>query len=117
MLTTLLSLTPAQQQQATTIFTNSAGADSTARASLKTAHQTLNTAVKNNDASGIEQAAATIGNVTAQTAANDAKAQAAFNQILTPDQQAKYAQWESTAHGGMATSGFHGRRGAPPAAQ
>jgi Spy/CpxP family protein refolding chaperone len=115
MLTTLLNLTAAQQQQATTIFTNSATADSTARASLRTAHQNLNTAVKNNDANGIEQAAATIGSVTAQTAANDAKAQAAFNQILTPDQQAKYAQWESTAHEGMATSGFHGRRGAPPA--
>jgi Spy/CpxP family protein refolding chaperone len=117
MLTTLLSLSTAQQQQATTLFTTSASADSTARASLRAAHTTLNTAVKNNDANGIQQAAASIGSLTAQMAASDASAQAAFYQILTPDQQAKYTQFESSGHGGMIGSGFHGRGGrpAPPA--
>ena len=117
MLTTLLSLTSAQQAQATTIFTNSASADNTARASLRTAHTALNTAITNNDANGIQQAASTIGTVTAQQAASDASAQAAFYQILTPDQQTKYTAFQAAGHGGMATSGFRGRGGRPaPAA-
>ena len=115
MLTTLLNLTSAQQAQATTIFTNSASADSTARVSLRTARTALNTAVKNNDANGIQQAASSIGTVTAQQAASDASAQAAFYQMLTPDQQTKYTAFEAAGHGGMATSGFrgHGPRPAP----
>src|SRR5438270_5430377 len=60
-----LTLTTAQQQQATTIFTNSATADASARASLKTAHQALTDAVKANNIAGIDQAAASIGNLTA----------------------------------------------------
>ncbi len=115
MLTTVLSLSTAQQQQATTILTNSAAADSTARASLRSANQALSTAIKNNDANGILQASATIGNLTAQQTSGDASAQAAFYQILTPDQQTKYTAFESAGHGGMATSGFRGRGGRPNA--
>jgi Spy/CpxP family protein refolding chaperone len=113
-LTTLLTLTAAQQQQATTIFTAAATADQTARASLQTARQNLNTAIKNNDAGGIDQAATTIGSLTAQTTLSDAKAQAAFLQILTPDQVTKYNQLgaggRGFGRGGPATEGFHGGR-------
>ena len=91
-LTTLLTLTTAQQQQATTIFTSSATASMSARASQQAARQALNTAIKNNDSGGIEQAATTLGNLTAQQTLSDSKAQAAFLQILTPDQQTKYSQ-------------------------
>jgi Spy/CpxP family protein refolding chaperone len=94
-LTTVLSLTAAQQQQATTIFTNAANATSSLHSSMKTAHDSLKTAIKSNDTAGIDQAAATIGNLTAQLVSGQAKAHAAFYQILTPDQQNKLSQLES----------------------
>lgn len=111
-LTTLLTLTPAQQQQATTIFTTSATASQASRSAMLTARQSLNTAIKNNDTGGIEQAATTIGNLTAQMTSSDSKAQAAFLQILTPDQVTKY---NSLGHGmmgsgrGMGAPAFRGR--------
>ncbi len=114
-LTRQLTLTTAQQQQATTIFTNSATADATVRANLKTAHQSLSDAVKANNSAGIDQAAATIGNLTAQVSANDAKADAAFYQILTPDQQAKYTEAQSQGPGRFFGSGFGGRGAGPGA--
>ncbi|HKE30711.1 MAG TPA: Spy/CpxP family protein refolding chaperone, partial [Candidatus Angelobacter sp.] len=66
---------------------------------MKTAHQNLETAIKNNDQSGITQASNAIGNLIAQMTAAHAKAQAAFYQILTPDQQTKMNQLESEHHG------------------
>jgi Spy/CpxP family protein refolding chaperone len=109
-LTTALTLTTAQQQQATTIFTNSALADSTVHDNLKTAHQSLSDAVKNNDTAAIDRVSATIGNLTAQLTSNDAKANAALYQILTPDQQTKLTQLHDRGPGG---GGFGGRRGGP----
>jgi Spy/CpxP family protein refolding chaperone len=102
-LTTLLNLTAAQQQQATTIFTTSGTADQAARTSMQTARTALNTAIKNNDAGGIEQASTTLGNLTAQTTMNDSKAQAAFLQLLTPDQQTKYNAIGTGGYGASAT--------------
>jgi Spy/CpxP family protein refolding chaperone len=110
-LTTLLTLTAAQQQQATTIFTAAATAAQTAHTSLQTARQSLNTAIKNNDAGGIQQAATTIGNLTAQTTLSDAQARAAFLQILTPDQVTKYNQLgagHGFGRGGPGPAGFRG---------
>ena len=98
-LTKALSLTPEQQQQATTIFTNAANGGSSIHDSMKTAHDSLQTAIKNNDQNGITQAATTIGNLTAQIVAAQAKAHAAFYQILTPDQQSKLNQFEGSGHG------------------
>ncbi|MGA2580087.1 MAG: Spy/CpxP family protein refolding chaperone [Bryobacteraceae bacterium] len=109
-LTTLLSLTSAQQQQATTIFTNAASAEASVHSSMAAARQSLTTAVENNDATGIEQAATTIGSLTTQTTVNQAKAQAAFYQILTPAQQTKLTQFESQNHGRMGSMG-EGPRG------
>jgi Spy/CpxP family protein refolding chaperone len=98
-LTRLLTLTTAQQQQATNIFTNSATADVTARTNLHTAHQALRDAIKKNDTAAIDQSANTIGTLTGQLAASDGKANAAFYLILTPDQQTKLAALKSQ-HGG-----------------
>jgi Spy/CpxP family protein refolding chaperone len=105
-LTNALSLTPAQQQQATTIFTNNMTGAASIHNDMKTAHQNLQTAINNNDENGISQAATTIGNLTAQMIASHAKAQAAFRQILTPEQQTKLSQMESEYHGmGMGFGG------------
>lgn len=98
-LTTVLSLTPAQQQQATTIFTGAMSGASSFHSDMKTAHQSLQAAIKNNDPNAITQAANSIGNLTSQMVAAHAKAQAAFYQILTPDQQTKMTQLESEHHG------------------
>jgi Spy/CpxP family protein refolding chaperone len=113
-LTTLLTLTTAQQQQATTIFTNAASAAMPVHTSLKAARENLKTAVTGNDAATISTSANTIGTLTAQLTSIEATAEAAFYQILTPEQQAKFTQFESQGHGGfggamgMAPGGFHG---------
>jgi Spy/CpxP family protein refolding chaperone len=105
-LTNALALTPAQQQQATTIFTNNMTGAASIHNDMKTAHQNLQTAINNNDENGISQAATTIGNLTAQMIASHAKAQAAFRQILTPEQQTKLSQMESEHRGlGMGFGG------------
>jgi Spy/CpxP family protein refolding chaperone len=114
-LTTELGLTSAQQQQATTIFTNAATAGASAHGNLKLAHQNLEAAVKINDTAGIDAASTAIGNLTAQQIASEAKAHAAFYQILTPDQQAKFAQHGDHAGFGRGSGfgGGPGRYGAP----
>jgi Spy/CpxP family protein refolding chaperone len=91
-LTTVLSLNATQQQQATTIFTNAASSQDSVHQNMRTAHESLEAAVKSNNLSSIDQIATQIGTLTTQMVANEAKAQAAFYQILTPDQQAKVSQ-------------------------
>lgn len=95
MLTKVLSLTSDQQKQALTIFTEVETSVSALHDSMKTAHDALATAVKSNDADGISQAATTIGNLTAQMTAAEAKGDAALYATLTADQQAKFGQFES----------------------
>jgi Spy/CpxP family protein refolding chaperone len=109
-LTKALSLTPSQQDQAKTIYTNAATSSTTIHDGMKTAHQALADAVKTNNFQAIDQAATTIGNLTAQSTANEAKADAAFYQILTPDQQTQFTQLHSRGPGG-----FGGRMGPGPA--
>jgi Spy/CpxP family protein refolding chaperone len=91
-LTSQLGLSPTQQEQATTIFTNEMTSAKSQRDQMKAAHEGLATAIKNNDSAGIEQAAQTIGSLTSQRVSSHAKAEAAFYQILSPDQQNKYGQ-------------------------
>jgi Spy/CpxP family protein refolding chaperone len=102
-LTTVLSLTAAQQQQATTILTNAA--EDAVHNNMKAAHQTLHDSIKANDSAAIDQASATIGNLTGQITAINTKAHAALYQVLTPDQQTKLAQLEA--------NGPHGMHGGP----
>jgi Spy/CpxP family protein refolding chaperone len=108
-LTTLLDLTSAQQQQATTIFTASANTEAGLRSNMQTARQSLTAAIRNNDVGTIDQLSNTIGALTAQMTSAQAKADAAFYQILTPDQQAKLAQYDSQKRPygrGMRPGGF-----------
>jgi len=104
-LTKALSLTPAQQQQATTMLTSLMQGMQANHDQMKAAHESLKAAVQKNDAAGIDQAAATIGNLTAQGIAAHSKAQATFLQTLTPDQQAKFSSME------MGGEGMHGHGG------
>jgi Spy/CpxP family protein refolding chaperone len=115
-LTKQLSLTPQQQQQASTIFSEAANNAKVTHDQMRTAHDSLKAAIQKNDSAGIEQAANTIGNLTTQMITSHAKAQAAFYQTLTPDQQTKMNDLESKHHGmGMHGRGFgHGGPGGPP---
>jgi Spy/CpxP family protein refolding chaperone len=90
-MTALLTLTPAQQTQLTTILTNAAGSRAD-RGSMKQVRAQMRTAIEANDTATIEQASNTIGNIAAQNAAARAKTAASIYQILTPDQKAKAAQ-------------------------
>src|SRR5438270_480353 len=65
-LTTLLTLTPAQQTQATTIFTNEQTAESSLLTSIRDARTALQTAIQKNDLTGINTQATQIGSLTTQ---------------------------------------------------
>ncbi len=91
-LTEELGLSPAQQQQATTIFTEAAASQKSLHDQMKAAHESLQAAVTKNDSAAIDQAASSIGNLIAQSISAHAKTDAAFYQTLTPDQQSKYTQ-------------------------
>ena len=114
-LTQMLSLTTAQQGQATTIFTNAQTANQTVMAETRTAHTSLTAAIKANDTAAISTLSAQIGTLSGQTTANTAKADAAFYAILTPDQQAKYTPGAGGFGGGFGGRGPGGpmRRGGP----
>lgn len=116
MLTNMLSLTAAQQQQATTIFSNAATAEDTVHTSMKAAHESLHEAIKSNDAAAIDQASNNIGGIMGQLVSIEAKAHAALYPILTPDQQTKLSQ--VPMHGGMHVGGpgmmMMGPMGHPP---
>lgn len=109
-LTEKLNLSSAQQQQATTIFTNAATNEKPSRDQMKAAHESLHSAITKNDSAAIDQAANTIANLMAQSISAHAKAEAAFYQTLSPDQQAKYSQLK---HGGPGMHGFGFHQGGP----
>lgn len=113
-LTKQLSLTTQQQQQATTIFSEVANNAKATHEQMRTAHDSLKAAIQKNDTAGIEQAANTIGNLTTQMTVAHAKAQAAFYQTLTPEQQTKMNDLES--HHGMGMHRHGGPGGPPPGA-
>jgi Spy/CpxP family protein refolding chaperone len=92
-MTTVLSLTTAQQAQVKSVLT-------AAVANGSTAHGSMKTAIHANDAAGMEQAATTIGNLMAQEELSRAKTQAAIYQLLTPEQQTKMAALESEGRRG-----------------
>jgi Spy/CpxP family protein refolding chaperone len=111
-LTKQLSLTTQQQQQATTIFTQAANTVQSSHDQMHTAHQNLQAAVQKNDTAAIDQITNTIGTLMAQGMAVHAKAEAAFYQTLTPEQQTKMNELEANHHGpGMHG---HGGPGGPP---
>lgn len=112
-LTNQLGLSAAQEQQATTIFTNEMNGMQSFHQQMRSAHEALQAAVSKGDNAAIDQAAATIGNLTAQQASAHAKAEAQFNQILSSDQQAKFAQFHEHGPGGMEFRHGFEHRGPP----
>ncbi len=88
----LLTLTSAQQQQATAIFTAASGSRASIKTGMQALYVTIGTAVKNNDTVGISQAAQSLSLLMAQNVQNGALANAAFFQLLTPTQQATLSQ-------------------------
>jgi hypothetical protein len=94
-LTTLLSLTSTQQTQTATIFSNASASHATVKTSMKTDRQSFAEAVENNDGAGIEKVAGAIGRLTAQRHSIGGSANAAFLQILSADQQAKFIKFKS----------------------
>jgi len=105
-----LSLSSAQQTQITAILNAGGDANSTtSRASMKAAHDALNTAVQANDSAAMEQAATMIGNLTAQSTLGRAKTDAAIYKVLTPDQRTKYSQMQQDMS--MGRGGPRGRGG------
>jgi Spy/CpxP family protein refolding chaperone len=116
-LTKQLSLTPQQQQQAATIFGEIGNNAKATHDQMRTAHNNLKAAIQKNDTAAIEQAANTIGSLNTQMVLAHAKTQAAFYQILTPEQQAKMNDLESSHRRGMGwrRHGFgHGGPDGPP---
>ncbi|HZD96217.1 MAG TPA: Spy/CpxP family protein refolding chaperone [Candidatus Sulfotelmatobacter sp.] len=113
-LTKQLSLTPQQQQQATTLFTEVLKNSKTMHDQLRTAHESLRTAVQKNDTAAIEQISNSIGNLTAQETMTHAKAMATFYQTLTPEQQSKFAEAVHHGMGGEMGMHGHGGPGGPP---
>lgn len=109
-----LSLNAQQQQQATSIFTEAASGAKSFHDQLRTAHQNLQAAVEKNDTAAIEQSSSAIGNLMGQMTAAHAKADAAFYQTLTPEQQTKMKEME--AHRGWGMHGHGGPGGPPPGA-
>jgi Spy/CpxP family protein refolding chaperone len=111
-LTTLLTLGTAQQQQATTIYTTAATSEQSLHESEKQTHDSLRTAIKGNDTAMIDQLSNSIAQTAAQLTSVRAKADAAFYQILTADQQAKLSELENEhmgpldAPGGPPAMGF-----------
>jgi Spy/CpxP family protein refolding chaperone len=92
--TTLLSLTPAQVEQATTFFTTEATAHQNSRAGERTAHQALEAAIKANDTATIQSTATTLGQMEGEMLAAHALARAQFYAILTADQKTKFGELE-----------------------
>jgi Spy/CpxP family protein refolding chaperone len=111
-LTTVLSLTPAQQTQVKTVLTNASASGSATHASMKAAHTNLKAAIHSNDAASMEQASNTIGTLMAQELLARSKTEAAIYQLLTPEQQTKMTQLESLGRRGG--RGFGGPGGAGP---
>jgi len=106
--TQALTLTSAQQAQATTLFTAAQTANQSILTNLRQARTSLAAAIKSNDANAIATLSAQIGTLTGQTTANTAKADAAFYATLTPEQQAKY-----TPNSGFGGRGPGGPGGSP----
>lgn len=100
-----LSLTDAQKASALTIFTNAITASQTVQTNEKTARTALAAAVKANNTAGIDQASATLGTLSGQLTAINAKADAAFYATLTPAQQTLY---DARPHGGPGGPGGWG---------
>jgi Spy/CpxP family protein refolding chaperone len=111
-LTALLNLTSAEQEQAKAIYVQAAQDEQTLHEGEREARETLRAAVRNHDLAAIDQVSATLGQSMAQRTSIRAKADAAFYQILTVEQQNKLSELESQHVGPF---DMPGGLGGPPA--
>ena len=93
--TTLLSLTPAQAEQATTFFTTEATARQSAHTTEHAAHEALENAIKANDTATIHTSATSLAQIESETLEAHATARAQLYAILTAEQKAKLSELES----------------------
>ena len=113
-LTTLLTLTAAEQAEATTIFTTEQSALSGVMTNMRTARTALKAAVQKNDQAAIATQAAQIGSLVTQEVQAQATSQAAFYAILDSTQQTKFNELHSPGFGGPGGFGGAGGRGRGP---
>lgn len=92
--TTLLTLTPAQVEQATAFFTTEATARQSSHTTERAAHQAMEAAIKANDTATIQTTANTMGQLETEQVAAHSLARAQFYNILTADQKAKLSELE-----------------------
>ena len=107
-LTSLLTLTTAQQTQATTIFTNAQAVITPLQTNIQGYWTSMQTAVKANATTTIDSLAGQIGTATGQIIDAQNKADAAFYAILTSAQQTTLNN-----AGGIGGPGFGGGPGGP----
>ena len=110
--TVLLNLTSVEQQQAKAIYASAVQEEQTLHEGEKDEWKALRSAVRSNDIATIDQISATLAQSMAQSTAIRAKADAAFFQILTPEQQGKFTDLENQHVGPF---DLPGGPGAPPA--
>ena len=94
-LTSFLSLSTTQQEQANTIFSTAIASREALRTQVQAAHEALSGAVKANNMGAITQASAEIATLGAQRHTLGAQANASFYQILTPAQQTTLAKFQT----------------------
>jgi Spy/CpxP family protein refolding chaperone len=113
-LTSLLSLTSAQQAQATTIFTNAANAISPLQTTMRSDYTSLQTAVKSNATATIDQLSSAIGSLYGQIVDIQNRADAAFYAILTSAQQTTLGNTSFPGGPGFGIGFGPGPGGPPP---
>lgn len=99
MLNQALDLTEAQKTQAVKIFTDAQLASEKFRDEIQLLRQEMQTATKASDLASMERCAREIGSATGEITFIDARAQAAFYSILTPEQKTKYDQLPARGFG------------------
>ena len=108
-LTALLTLTTAQQAEATTIFTTEQTSLAAIAPAMKTARAALKTAVQANELSAITTESSQIGALTGQETLAQSTANAQFYATLTAEQQTKYNK-SGGGRGGRGGFGPQARR-------
>lgn len=105
----VLNLTDAQKTTALSIFTTAITNAQTIQTDLRTNHTSMATAIQKNDTASIDSLATAAGVLQGKAMAINAKADAAFYQILTTDQKTLY---DAMPHGiGGGPGGGMGRGG------
>jgi Spy/CpxP family protein refolding chaperone len=108
-LATQLKLTAAQKTAASAIYAKSSAATAAIQENLRNTRQSLQEAIKKNDAEAIAKLASTVGTLTAQMTVAESTAEAELYKSLTEDQRARY---DAMPRGGR--GGFGGPMGGPP---